>query len=131
MKYTFILLIGLAFIIVGCAQSQTDPQAPAQAVEKYLEARISKDSELFQGTFCATFEADALTEFDSFGAVDATLEDMTCEAGDILEGSADVTCSGSVTIVYDGENTNTLDLSRFVYTATQEDGEWKMCGYAE
>jgi hypothetical protein len=130
MKYTFILLIGLTFIIVGCAQSQTDPEAPAKAVEKYLEARISKDSELFQDTFCATFEADALTEFDSFGAVDATIEDMTCEAGSVSEGSADVTCSGSVTVVYDGENTNTLDLSRFLYTAAQEDGEWKMCGYS-
>jgi hypothetical protein len=129
MKHSFILLIALTFILVGCAQDSSDPQAPAKAIEKYLEARISKDSDTFQGTFCADFELDALTDFDSFGAVEATLEDMTCEVGSVSDASAVVTCTGSVTVVYDGEDNNTLDLARFSYVAAQEDGEWKMCGY--
>jgi len=129
MKRSFILLITLTLVIAGCAQDSSDPKAPANAVEKYLEARISKDAEAFQGTFCADFEFDALTEFDSFGAVESSLEDMTCEVSDLSEGSATVTCTGSVTVIYDGEDSNTLDLARFSYVATQEDGEWKMCGY--
>ena len=129
MKHPFILLLTLTLIIAGCAQEASDPNAPAEAVETYLEARISKDSEAFQGTFCADFEFEALTEFDSFGAVEASLEDMTCETDDISDASADVTCSGNVTIVYDGEDSNSIDLARFSYVAAQEDGEWKMCGY--
>lgn len=129
MKHTFFLLMTLTLIIAGCAQDPSDPQAPAKAIEKYLEARISKDSEAFQGTFCADFEFDALTEFDSFGAVEASIEDMTCEVSSVSDGSADVTCSGSVTVVYDGEDSRTLDLARFSYVATQDDDEWKMCGY--
>jgi len=130
MKSPLIILITLTIILAGCAQDTADPQAPAKAVETYLEARISKDSEAFQGTFCADFEFDALTEFDSFGAVEATIEDMTCEVESTSDGSAVVTCTGSVDVVYDGETNDTLDLARFKYTATQEDGEWKMCGYS-
>ena len=129
MKHTLRLLIPLILMIVACTTEQSDPQAPAQAIEKYLTARISKDSEAFVGTFCAAFELDALTEFDSFGAVEATIEDMTCTTDNISDGTANVTCSGSVTVVYDGEDNNTLDLGRFPYVAVQEDGAWKMCGY--
>jgi hypothetical protein len=131
MKHTFFLLIALTVIIAGCAQESSDPQAPAKAVEKYLEARMSKDSDAFAGTFCADFESDALIDFDSFGAVEATLEDMVCEVGTISEGTANVTCTGSLKTVYNGEDSRTLDLARFPYVATQDDGEWVMCGYGE
>ena len=129
MKRSLILLITLALAIAGCAQDSSDPQAPAKAVEKYLEARISKDAEAFAGTFCSDFESDALIEFDSFGELETTLEDMVCEAGNVSDGSASVTCTGSVHTVYNGEARKPLDLARFPYIATQEDGEWKMCGY--
>jgi len=104
-------------------------EAPANAIGMYLEARISKDTQTFTGTFCADFEFDALTEFDSFGAVDATLENMTCATDTIYEDQAKVSCSGIMDVVYDGETNNTMDLARFEYIATLEDGEWKMCGY--
>lgn len=129
MKKSLILFVILMFMIAGCAQETSDPQAPATAIETYLETRISKDSEAFQGTYCADFEFDALTEFDSFGAVEATIEEMTCEVSKMGDGQATVTCTGSVEVVYDGENNNTLDLARLPYVATLEDGEWKMCGY--
>lgn len=129
MKHTLFLLIALTLIIAGCAQESTDPEAPAKAVEKYLEARISKDSELFAGTFCADFESDALIEFDSFGELESTLEDMTCNVDNVSDATASVSCTGSLETVYNGEARRPLDLARFTYLATQEDGEWKMCGY--
>ena len=130
MKPTIILLFIVGALIAGCAQESSDPQAPAKAIENYVTAQVNKDSEAFATTFCAAYESDAMTEFDSFGAVDATIQDMTCEAGEITDGTATVTCTGSIDIVYDGENNRTLDLSRIPYSAVQEDGEWKMCGYA-
>lgn len=129
MKHTFFLLIALTLMIAGCAQESSDPQAPAKAIEKYLEARISKDSEAFQGTYCADFEMDAVTEFDSFGELESTLEDMTCKVDTLSDASASVTCTGSLKTVYNGEARRPLDLARVPYVATQEDGEWKMCGY--
>jgi len=129
MKPFYFFLLFVVMLIAGCAQDSSDPQAPAKAVEKYIQAQVAKDSDAFATTFCAEYELDALTEFDSFGVVDATVEDMTCEAGDIADGTATVTCTGSIDIVYDGENNRTLDLSRLPYSVVQEDGEWKMCGY--
>jgi len=130
MRQTILLLLTLTMIIIaGCASDPSDPEAPANAVEAYLEARISKDNEVFQGAYCADFEATAVTEFDSFGAVEAELVDMTCTVDSVEDGTAQVSCTGSIDVVYDGENTNSLDLARQTYVATQADGEWLMCGY--
>lgn len=131
MKQTILLLLAMTTILIaGCATDPTDPEAPANAVKAYLEARISKDNEIFQGTYCADFEATAITEFDSFGAVEAELIDMVCTVDNVEDGMAQVSCTGSIDVVYDGENTNSLDLSRQTYVATQNDGEWQMCGYS-
>lgn len=125
----YILLFTTLIMISGCAQRQFNEEAPSGAIENYLEARISKDSNTFIGTYCADFEFDALTEFDSFGAVEATLENMACITETISEGQATVTCSGTMEVVYDGESSNSMDLGRFAYVATLEDDEWQMCGY--
>lgn len=130
-KTILILLAFVTLLIAGCATDESDPTAPAKAVENYLTARISKDNEAFQGTYCADFEGTAITEFDSFGSVEAELVDMVCTVDSVEDGTAQVSCTGSVDVVYDGENTNSLDLARQSYVATQEDGEWKMCGYGQ
>lgn len=130
MKPSYIVLLIVAVLVAGCAQDASDPQAPAQAVENYIEAQVNKDSEAFAGTFCAAYESEAMTEFDSFGAVEATIEDMTCEVDNLSDGTATVNCTGRIDVVYDGENNRTLDLARVPYSVVQEDGEWKMCGYA-
>ena len=129
MKFIYVFLVANLMLFSGCATTQSDEIAPAKAIEKYLEARISKDSEAFTGTYCADFEFDALTEFDSFGAVEATLESMMCVTQNISEDEATIDCSGTMEVVYDGETNNSLDLGRFEYTAILEDDEWKMCGY--
>ena len=130
MKTLFVLTVMLSILIVGCAQDQSNPDAPANAIERYLEAVISKNNETFAGTFCSDFEFEAQTEFDSFGAVEASIEDMVCTVASMSDQEANVNCTGSIEVIYDGENNNTLDLGRFPYSAVQEDGEWKMCGYA-
>lgn len=129
MKQSLMILFMLMFLIAGCAQDTSDPQAPAKAIENYIQAQVDKDSEAFQTTYCADFEFDAITEFDSYGAVEASIEAMTCEVASMSDMSAAVTCSGTIDIIYDGENNRTFDLSRFTYNTVQEDGEWKMCGY--
>lgn len=130
MKCHLILLLCAGMLIAGCAQTATDPEAPSNSIEAYLAALVAKDSETFNTLFCADYESEALIEFDSFGAVDAELEDATCTTGESTDAGTVVTCAGSIKIVYDGETNNSLDLSRTPYLAVQEDGEWKMCGYS-
>jgi hypothetical protein len=124
----FVLLAGV-MLLAACESASNDP---GEAVTSYLEALVEKDREAFDQTYCADFEREAATEFDSFGAVDAALEDVTCEAGDATNGFRPVTCSGAIQITYDGERQDqAMDLSARTYRVTEEDGEWLMCGYAD
>ena len=130
MKHALLILLVALFMMAGCAQDASDPEAPARVVETYIQAQVDKDRDTFQTTYCADFELGAQTDFDAYGAVEATIEEMTCEVAETTDSSATVTCSGTIDIVYDGENNRSFDLSTFTYTTVQEDGEWKMCGYA-
>lgn len=111
--------------LTGCAGQSDAPTA----IETYLKTMVGKDRDAFVKTFCADYEADALTEFDSFGAVEATLDGVDCESSGTDGGATLVTCSGSINVTYQGEDNQVLALDNTVYRAVQEGGEWKMCGY--
>ena len=77
---------------------------------------------------CAAWEADAKTELNSFGAVTARLEDLSCnEAG--KDGNFTlVACTGKIIANYNGED-QTINLADRTYKMVQEGGDWRMCGY--
>lgn len=129
-RWMLVLLLLFSPIIAGCATQSNSPTA-ANAIEKYLDSLVEKDLVTFQSVICAEYESAAMTEFDSFGAVDATLEDATCKVSEAGNDESLVSCTGNISIVYKGENKDPLDLSRAPYRAVKEDGEWKMCGYAQ
>lgn len=115
----------LMLILAGCAQQTDSPTA----IENYLKAMVGKDRDAFVKLFCSDYEADALTELDSFGAVEAALDGVACEAAG-TDGSATlVTCTGSIAVTYQGEDNRLLSLEDQIYRVVQEGGEWKMCGY--
>lgn len=116
-----IVLLGIA----GCAPGSN----PDDAVEAYYNALVAKDQERFVNLICADWEVDAMIEFDSFGAVEAELQDFSCETSQTDKQSATVTCQGSVTVTYQGEDSQLLDLSENTYHVIMDDGEWRMCGY--
>ena len=123
------LLFGLVLMLLaaGCAAQSSAPAA----IENYLKAMVAKDRDGFVKQFCADFEGDALTEFDSFGAVDAKLDGVTCEAAGTDGSTTLVKCKGSIAVTYQGENNKVLSLEDNVYRAVQENGDWKMCGYQQ
>lgn len=90
---------------------------------------VAKDRDAFVKTFCAGYEADAMTEFDSFGAVEATLDGVSCQSAGTDGDATLVTCTGSIAVTYQGEDNKVLALEDNVYRAVQEGGDWKMCGY--
>jgi hypothetical protein len=121
-----VILAGLLLVILaGCAAQADAPNA----VKNYLNALVAKDREQFVKLFCADYEAAALIEFDSFGAVDAKLDGVACEPAGTDGDATLVACQGQITVTYQGENNQILSLADNVYRVVQEGGEWKLCGY--
>ncbi|HUE99013.1 MAG TPA: hypothetical protein VMN99_07140, partial [Anaerolineales bacterium] len=66
-KLVLLALIATSFILASCGSSNSD--APAQAVQSYLDALVAKDAERLPTLVCGEWEEDALIELDSLQAV--------------------------------------------------------------
>jgi hypothetical protein len=121
MRYGWIGVILL--VLAACTPQTADP---ADAVEKYLQAKVSGDAETIRALLCPDMEQFLERETLSFSSVDgATIEDMTCSR---VEGQDKVTCSGQIVATYGTEDT-VFPLSN--YAVAEVDGEWKWCGQTE
>jgi hypothetical protein len=119
------LILAAGVLLMAACQPQ---DAPAKAIERYLGAVVDKDADKAVTASCASWEDSARQEVDSFKAVTVSLKDLSCAStGD--DGDAKlVACSGSIAVSYNAENRE-VSLQGKVYRATQEGGDWRMCGY--
>jgi hypothetical protein len=126
-QFSFIMLtvITTTLLLTACSASSSD--APPQAVENYLTALVEKDADRLATLSCGEWEDDALLELDSFQAVTARLEGMTCEQTGTDGDTALVLCNGKIIATYGNEDQE-LDLSVRTYQVLQEGGEWLVCG---
>lgn len=125
---SLLCLFILAAILAACSAAQTSGD-PGKAVEAYFAAMVKNDTAGLPKLVCPDYEAQAKTDFDSFGAISAAkLNGVSCAQTSVSGDTAKVTCKGSIDFTYNGEN-NSQDLSQNAYTAKQVDGEWRMCGY--
>ncbi len=115
----------LAAIVLAACSSSSD--APARAVEEYLNTLVAKDADRLPTLVCGDWEDDALIELDSFQAVEARLEGMACQQSGTDGETALVYCTGSIIATYNDEDQE-LDLSVRTYQVVQEGGEWLVCG---
>jgi len=76
---------------------------------------------------CGDWEEDAFTVLDSLQAVDARLEDASCNQTGMDGDTALVKCTGKMVLTYNTENQE-IDLSVFTYEVVQEGGDWLVCG---
>ena len=109
---TILLTILASLLLTACASSNQD--APARAVEDYLNALVAKDEDRLSTLSCGDWEDDALLELDSFQAVTARLEGMTCEQTGTDGNTALVLCNGKIIASYGNEDQE-LDLSETTY----------------
>jgi len=125
-KVLLILSIVLTanLLLTACA---TKIAAPVQAVDDYLNALVEKDAERLPTLVCGDWEEDALIELDSFQAVTARLDNVSCELTGSDGDTALVNCTGNIIMSYNNEDT-ALDLSTRTYQVTQTGGEWLVCG---
>lgn len=122
---TRILTVAASLLLAACSSSNTD--APAKAVEEYLNTLVAKDADRLPTLVCGAWEEDALIELDSFQAVTARLESVACEQTGTDGDTALVLCNGSIIASYNNEDQE-LDLSVRTYQVVQEGGDWLVCG---
>jgi hypothetical protein len=124
----FELLIILAFVTLALAGCGASKNGAGQAIENYLKALVAKNTGQAVSLSCASWESGAQTDADSFGAVTAILDGLSCQESGKNGNKTLVTCKGTITTTYNNENT-VIDLSARTYMAAQEDNQWRMCGY--
>lgn len=124
-RFLILFISLLAVLVLAACSSNSD--APARAVEGYLNALVAKDADRLPTLVCGDWEEDALIELDSFQAVEARLEDMACQQSGTDGDTALVDCTGSIIATYNDEDQE-LDLSVRTYQVIQEGGDWLVCG---
>lgn len=125
--FLFTLLTALALTVLSACGSSTNTDAPAQAVEDYLNTLVAKDADRLPTLVCGDWEEDALIELDSFQAVTARLENVACTQSGTDGETALVNCTGSIVATYNNED-QALDLSVRTYQVTEDNGTWLVCG---
>lgn len=126
-KISLIVLVIIVSTMFLTACASGNENAPAKAVEDYLNALVAKDENRLSTLSCGEWEDDALLELDSFQAVTARLDGLACEQTGTDGEAALVLCQGKIVATYDNEDQE-LDLSVRTYQVVQEGGEWLVCG---
>jgi hypothetical protein len=124
-KLILVLAPTLSAIVLAACASNTD--APAQAVQNYLNALVNKEADKLPTLVCGDWEDDALIELDSFQAVTARLEDVSCSQTGTDGETALVLCTGNIVATYNDEDQK-LDLSTRTYQVIEQGGDWLVCG---
>ena len=126
-KFLLIPLIAMLATIFLTACSSTKTDAPAKAVEDYLNTLVAKDENRLPALVCGDWEDEALIELDSFQAVTARLEDVSCKQTGTDGSTALVNCTGKIVATYNNEDQE-LDLSVRTYQVVQDGSDWLVCG---
>ena len=124
-KLILFLALVLAAIILAACVSKSD--APVKAVENYLNALVNKEADKLPILVCGDWEEDALIELDSFQAVTARLDNLSCSQTGTDGDTALVLCTGNIVATYNNEDQK-LDLSTRTYQVVQQSGDWLVCG---
>ena len=126
-KFFLILIVVIVGNLFLSACASKSNNAPAKAVEAYLNALVTKDSDRLTTLSCADWEDDALLELDSFQAVTTKLDGVACTQTGTDGDTALVLCKGKIIATYNNEDQE-LDLSVRTYQVVQEGGDWLVCG---
>ena len=122
---SLIIIMLAGILLTACSGSSDD--APAKAVEGYLNALVAKDENLLPTLVCGDWEQDALVELDSFQAVTPRLDNAVCKQIGTDGDTALVQCTGRIIVTYNDEDQE-LDLSTRTYQVVQDNGDWLVCG---
>lgn len=126
-KFLAILLFAIFANLLLAACSSANSDAPAKAVESYLNTLVARDADRLPTLVCGDWEDEALIELDSFQAVTPRLENVACSQTGTDGDTTLVKCSGKIIATYNDEDQE-IDLSGITYQVVQQDGDWLVCG---
>ena len=121
LPFIFILT---SIVLAACASNN---DASVKAVENYLNALVNKEADKLPTLVCGDWETDAMIELDSFQAVTARLENLSCSQTGTDGDTALVLCTGDIVASYNNEDQK-LDLSTRTYQVVEQGGDWLVCG---
>lgn len=120
--------IGLSVAALLLAACGGNVDAPAAAVEDYLQAVADKDADRLAVLSCAEWEEDAQMLLDSFAAVEVTLDEVSCQTRESQGDNAFVECSGALAVSYEGEIREFALVDEPAFHVVQASGTWLVCG---
>ena len=123
--FLVLILVIVTHLLSACSSKSND--APAKAVEDYLNALVAKDVDRLTTLSCSDWEDDALLELDSFQAVTTKLDGLACSQTGTEGDTTLVLCKGKIITSYNNEDEE-LDLSVRTYQVVQQGGDWLVCG---
>jgi hypothetical protein len=127
MKHRIIFISILLIMLLSAACSSDHELSAAIAVEQYYQALVEKNENKMIDLSCAAWEPDAKLMYDSFAAVDLSLDNLSCQQTE--EGANRlVSCSGVLIASYGAENLE-IDIAERTYIVVNEGGEWRVCGF--
>ncbi len=121
------LILSLVLAIISLTACASNSDAPVKAVENYLNALVNKEADKIPTLVCGDWEEDALIELDSFQAVTARLENVSCSQTGTDGDTTLILCTGDIVATYNNEDQK-LDLSTRTYQVIQQSGDWLVCG---
>jgi len=119
------IILLFLIIISGCRIDQTSEAA--QAAEQYYQALVKKDENAMINLSCSDWEADTKLMYDSFAAVELTLDNLSCQQTPKDEDFI-VSCTGNLIASYGAEKLE-IDIAERPLVVIEEGGEWRVCGY--
>ncbi len=126
-KIGIILFLFISGGLAAC-NSAGSGSNPTAAVETYVGALVARDANALINAACASWEANAKQELDSFAAVTVTLQDMQCQESGKGGNMVLVGCKGKIIANYGAEILE-INLADRKYEVIFEGGEWRICGY--
>lgn len=130
MKKLLFALLALVLLLTACSSSTGGDAGAPKAVEDYLSALVSQDSDRISTLSCADWEETALLELDSFQGVTARVDSPACAQSGTEGDSTLVTCQGKIIATYNNEDQE-LPLNTRVFKVVEEGGDWLVCGYQQ
>jgi hypothetical protein len=109
-------LLAAALLLSGCG---ADQNAPARAVEDYLQALADKDADRLALLSCAEWQEDAQLTLDPSRRSRSPCR-MSCETSSLEGDSAVVSCTGALAASY--QKIRELDLSEQTFRMVKRIG---------
>ena len=126
-NFFFLVLILIFGFLSGCGKNQT---LASQSVEEFFQAIVEKNQGLLVSKVCASYELDAMMDFNTFAIVKTSLENFSCQTTGENETGYDVRCEGSLNANF-GDELRIFELSNRTYQVIEENGNWLICGHTD